>query len=211
MIWKNHYTEYQVSVPSGKSGGWEVSQFTVAEKQARLELLRSFQNDGRGVPAGTYTRLTLDGDMVMSDTPDEIRDHLWFIHRAKGRVLINGLGLGVVVKALLRKPEVESILVVERSEDVIKLVAGVYAPDQRFQVVNEDAFTFKPPKGTRFDFAWHDIWPTVSGDNVPQMHKLHRKYGRIVGEQGSWCRYLAEQRLVRDRQWDRHYSQRIGA
>lgn len=82
----------------------------------------------------------------MSNTPDEIRDFQSFVRKAKGKILINGLGLGVLLKALLEKEDVTQITVIEKSEDVIKLVSGSIT-DKRVSIINADAFEYKPPKG----------------------------------------------------------------
>jgi len=110
--------QYKVNIPEGKSGDWEVKKFIVSEDDAKWDALRSIGRGGRYTPAGTYTSLTRNGQVIMSDTPNEIQDHLEFIRRAKGHVLINGLGLGVALKAILDKPEVEFITVIEKSPKI---------------------------------------------------------------------------------------------
>ena len=130
----------------------------------------------------------------MSDTPDEIKDHLAFIYRAHGICLINGLGLDMAATAALRKPNVAHVYVVEQSADVISLVAPTYKKNysDRLTVLHGDALTDKWPelRGVRFDAVWHDIWDTICGDNLPEMTKLHRRYARRCNWQGSWARAL---------------------
>ena len=128
----------------------------------------------------------------MSNTPDEIRDFSYFVSVAYGSVLINGLGLGVVVKALLNKPDITKVKVVEKSADVITLVADTYLKDPRVEIVQADCFEYKPPKGERYDAVWHDIWDEICADNLPEMQRLHRKYRKRTGFQGSWCRLQCE-------------------
>jgi hypothetical protein len=53
-----------------------------------------------------------------------------------------------------------------------------------------DALTMKWPPHTRWNIAWHDIWPSISRDNLPEMKYLHRSYGHRVLWQGSWSREL---------------------
>jgi hypothetical protein len=181
--------DYKVSVPEGQSGEWRVERYIVtpeAEEFERLRALINYHRPSRFVPAGAYTKLTRRNTIVMSDTPDEIRDHLGFIQRAHGRLLIAGLGLGVVLKAVLQKPTVESVTVVEQSQDVINLV-WPSAIERRATLVHDDIFTWKPPKGARYDFAWFDIWDGICGDNLPEMTKLHRRFGRRVRNCDSWC------------------------
>jgi spermidine synthase len=123
---------------------------------------------------------------MMSDTPAELLAHLDFIYRADGRVLVNGLGLGLVLKGLLLKPAVRHVDVVEIDQDIIKLVWPTYCTDPRAQLHHADAFIIQWPKESRWDFAWHDIWPALCTDNLPEITRLKRKYARKVGWQAAW-------------------------
>lgn len=189
---------YKVDVPVGVSGEWEVERRVVTEDEAKLGAMRAAFSMGAGrgrhVPAGTYTGLKRNGYLVMSDTPDEIRDFMEFVRMAEGNVLINGLGLGVVTNAVLLKDDVEHVTVVESSEDVISLVAEHWLAKhpERLTVIAADAMEYKPPKGERYNAVWHDIWDDICSDNLPAMKTLHRKYGRRSDWQGSWCRGLCE-------------------
>lgn len=185
----------KVKLPEGKSGEVEVQRFTVTEEGARRFAMQNICY-GRSVPAGDYTRLLIGGQIMMSDTPDEARDHRELLWNARGDVLINGLGIGLALHAVLRKPEVESVTVVELSEDVIKLVGPSY-DDPRVTIVQADALEWRPERGRRFGAVWHDIWPNICSDNLEEMHRLHRAYGRRCDWQGSWCRYECE-RLRRE-------------
>lgn len=172
----------KVDLPEMAKGDWRVEKFTV-DCQDWGSLLR-----GRAVPLGeTYTRLMRKSHLVMSDTPAELRDCREAIWRATGSCLVNGLGLGAVLKNMLVKPEVTDILCVEISQDLIDLISPHY-PDPRLTFVCADALTFKPPKSKRFQAVWHDIWDDICADNLESMHTLHRKYGRCADWQGSWCR-----------------------
>ena len=181
-----------VSIPEGQAGSWRVEKWVMTEADARLSSLRAAlnpQRSSRAVPAGVYTKLTRNGAIIMSDTPDELRDFQMAVLHAKGHILINGLGLGCVVTACLRKPEVETATVIEIDPDVIALI-GRHFTDNRLTIINADAFQFQPSKGQRYQMVWHDIWDDICSDNLPQMHRLHRKYGRCADWQGSWSREL---------------------
>lgn len=193
----SYLDKYKVDVPEGQQGHWKVERFTVTEEDTKWSRLRaaiSYSSGGRSVEAGTYTRLARNGYVIMSDTYDEIRDHLAPIREAKGQCLVHGLGLGVVARAMLLKPEVDKVTVVEISQDVIDLVAPHYTEQfgDRVEVVCADALTWVSPKGTRYSVVWNDIWDNICSDNLPDMHKLHRRYGRKADWQGSWARYLCE-------------------
>ena len=163
-----------VDVPAGVSGDWKVEKFFA--KRSASSIMDDLR--GRGLPEGEYTRLSNSAEACfMSDTPAEYRDAAWFIREAEGDVLISGLGLGMVVKALLKKPEVTSITVLELSEDVIKLVAPTYA-DPRVRVILADCRKWKADR--KFDYAWHDIWADVSTDDLPEMQLLRRRYAKAM-------------------------------
>lgn len=191
-------------VPEGESGPWRVSKFTVSDSDAKMDALRAaIGGHGRSVPPGDYTRLTRNGYVVMSDTPDELRDHA-VLARVGGRVIVNGLGLGCGVRMALADhhrydgtviPGATHIDVVEISEDVIALTGPTFDDDPRVVIHHADAFTMTWPTGTRWDFAWHDVWDDISSDNLRgegSYAALHRKYGRRVDTQASWAFELAK-------------------
>lgn len=181
------YEKYKVNLEPGESGKWRLTRFTVTKEDESRERMRVWSNRGRFVPAGDYTALYRGETIVMSDTPDEIRDHLWFIGQAKGHVLINGLGLGMCALAAANKDDVLSVTVIEASEDVIKLVASQIS-HPKITVIHADAYEWTPPKGMVYDAVWHDVWDDLCTDNLEEMSKLHRKYGRRSKWQGSWGR-----------------------
>jgi hypothetical protein len=181
-----------VDVPEGTHGAATVKRFTVGPHD--LSNLR-YSMRGRGTKPGEYTMLLVNQNLWMSDTDAEVRDHFEAIHQIRlrgGHILINGLGLGVVVKAALACDNVDLVTVVERDPDVIALVAPHYAVDPRFRIVQADAFTVQWYPKSHWTVAWHDIWLHLSLDNLPEMHRLHRKYGTRVDWQGSWSRNWIE-------------------
>lgn len=183
----------KVTVPEGESNGWKVERFEISENQAMIAMLR----DGIRAPRpGTYTRLTHGCDTVMSDTPAEMRDHRMPVRMAHGNILIHGLGLGMVLQACMAKYSVTKATVIEKSEDVISLVAPHYENmfGDRVEIIKGDAMTWKSPKGIRYGMVWHDIWTHICQDNYEQMKTLHRRYGRKCDWQGSWSRGILSRR-----------------
>jgi hypothetical protein len=180
----------RVDIPVGAFGPWSVERFTIEPSSPGL-LYLSLR--GRSLPPGQYTRLVHEQrGCVMSDTPAEMTDHQHFIDLAKGNVLINGLGIGMALNAILKNGNnasmVEKVTVVEIDRNVIDLVAPHYLTDHRVEIVHASAFDYNPPKGIRYDAVWHDIWDSICSDNLDEMATLHRKYGRRADWQGSWCR-----------------------
>lgn len=192
----------QVTVPEGKQGPWTVYRKTIENDVNRMRLV--FDGRSPGEPGDVITVLAHQmRGIVMSDTKAERRDHAAFavaIGRHPGPVLINGLGLGMCLAAAL-KLGVPHATVVEVDEDVIALTGPHYASDPRVTIVHASAFDYQPPKGARYGAVWHDIWDTISASNLPEMGRLHRKYGRRADWQGSWARWQCESAQRRERSW----------
>jgi hypothetical protein len=172
----------KVNVPEGTSGKWSVKYVDVPESIIGRLRERHFE-------PGRYTQLLRGNGLVMSDTPAERWDHVSFVRAATGDVLISGLGLGMCLGAVLRKPDVKSVTVIEIDTDVIALVAPAYR-DPRVTIIHADARYWLPPKGKRFGAVWHDIWPDICGDNLPEMHSLNRRYGRRADWKGCWSQEM---------------------
>ena len=171
----------KVDLPEISKGEWKITKFTVDSIDFHALM------HGRPIPLGeTFTRLSRNGTLVMSDTPAERSDLHYAVRMAKGNCLINGLGLGLLLKNILLKPEVTDVTVVEISQNLIDLISPFYK-DDRVTYICADALEYTPPKGKRFNMVWHDIWDTICGDNLPEMAKLHRRYGKHTDWQGSWC------------------------
>lgn len=169
-----------------KLGTAEIKIITVSKEDSSFTHISAMKY-GRGfVPPGKYAQLLVNGAMWMSDTPDEIRNARIPLACATGRVLINGLGLGCVLAGLLSKESVTHIDVVEINPDVMTLV-GPYFKDPRVKFHLADAFTIQWRKGVSWDYAWHDIWLNICGDNASEMTRLRRKYARRVDGQSCWC------------------------
>lgn len=178
-----------VTVPDGACGVWAVETFTVDKHEAAMSRIRAMQHPLELIEEGTYKRLVRNGNTIMSNTPMEIRTHSYFIACAdQGSILINGLGLGMALTAILLKKEVEDVTVIEKDRDVIALVGPHFKTDPRVTIIHADAMTWKPPAGKRYHAVWHDIWDDICGDNLPAMKTLTRRYARRADWQGCWAR-----------------------
>ena len=190
-----HLEKYKVGVPEGKSGDWKITKFVVSDEESKWDRVRgTFKPGHRFCYPGNYTRLSYKGHVIMSDTADEIQDHYPLFWNSKGKVLLNGLGLGVALQGVLLHPQVEFVTVIEISQDVVDLTKDYHEAlfPGRFEIIVADALEYKPPKGVRYNTVWHDIWPTICSDNLEEMKHLHRKYGRKTDWQASWGRELCE-------------------
>ncbi len=181
----------KVDVPEGKKGDWRIQRFTVSRSEAvAFNLREMIQGTRRIVEPGQYTALICGSATIMSDTPAEIKDHLDFVRESEGgEILITGLGLGMVANAMLMRPDVKRVTVVEMSPDVIALAAPHYRQKfgERIEIIEADALTWKPPPGIRYGGVWHDIWPTICADNLEQMKQLKSRFRRRSNVIGAWC------------------------
>lgn len=145
-------------VPHGVSGDWRVEPWEVdkALSEHWTEQMQTFPLPYREFSApGSYTRLMHGAELVMSNIDAEIVEHVGFIERASGSVLITGLGLGVLPLALLAFGKVRHIDIVEVEQNVIDLV-WPHVADERMTLHKADAYTWEPDRS--WDFAYHDLF-----------------------------------------------------
>lgn len=184
-----------VDLPEGEADGLRIQRFEIGPNDPG-NLRERIRGSGRQTREGTYTRLILNGQLWMSDTDAERRDHMLVLREAERvearRVLINGLGLGMVIKGLLSFEHVEHVDVVERDQRVADLVGPHYTQTGRVAVHIGDAYEQcrRWPRGTRWDVGWSDIWADVSTDDLPDMARLNRSYGRRCGWHACWGQEL---------------------
>ncbi len=175
-----------INIPNVKEGRWELK--TEAYKAYRAVICDDMLllDDGREIPPlGFFTEdfsfpaVLEDGNEWMTLTPVDLDTSVEAIDRAHGRVVTFGLGLGYYAYMAARKDSVESVTVVEKSPDVIKLFEGFIRPRMdektagKITIVNADAFTyaeFEMPKQS-FDLAFVDTWRDAS-DGAPMYKKM---------------------------------------
>jgi len=157
-------------VPEGEMGVAKVRHVEVTKSDAVLAVLRRDYM----LREGRYCQLLVNGGLMMSDTPYE-RSTNWEVKRhAHGRVLIAGLGIGMVLKPILDNPDVEYVKVIEKYQDVIDLVAPYYN-SEKLEVVCADIYDWKPEKGEKYNVVYFDIWPDICTDNLEGIAKLHQR------------------------------------
>lgn len=204
------WKDLQVDVPEGTVGRWTVDKWTPNPDDIHLQLF-NMQNGARQILTGyTYTRLLRGNEVIMGDTPAELNDLYYILNAVRQldspTVLIHGLGLGCVVNGCFLDGA-SKITVVEKEEDVIALTGPHWTKryGDRLEIIHGDAFTWKPPKGARWDLVYHDIWDELCTDNLDEMSILHKRFGRRCGEQHSWARGLLEAKRRRERRRGHNY------
>jgi hypothetical protein len=213
------FKPYQVSDYEAREvGDWKVGKFEVDVAGAFLHNRNEFDS-GKMIVPGNYTGLYLRNDddehkpyegwqIIMSDTPSEIMDHLEFIDKAYGRVLINGLGLGMVAHALLREDKnscIEHIDIVECNQEVIDLVGHYFEGNSKVTIHHADAFEIQWPEDAYWHCAWSDLWYKINPDDYEQQNRLINKYKDRVLYHDCWMRRWIEGFL----QWEKEKNESL--
>ncbi len=189
------------TMPTGDFGLWRIARLSAA---TAFQLINPGMSDdvaaiisagivghtGDFTILGRHTaekpfEMTGYGEIVMEDSDRELRRHLPIWMKAKGRVLITGLGLGCVVRGLLQNPAVEEITVVEIDSDIIRAVWPEFRRSEKLLLLQGDALTKEWPPGMNWDYAWHDVW----AEQIPEplLHvELMKRYRDMVDQQGAW-------------------------
>jgi predicted membrane-bound spermidine synthase len=133
---------------------------------------------------GLYVRLHINGTLWMSDTNMEKVTNSEFVRNANGKVLIAGLGIGLIIRNIQDKPEVKEIIVVEQSQDLIDVIQP-YFPDVK--MICSDIHDYTPEKDEKFDTVYFDIWQSLNTDNIVEMNGLARKFRKYLNKENPEC------------------------
>ncbi len=200
-----------IRIPNKKIGNWEL--LTESYKPYRGVICDDMAIDGykEYSPLGFFSEefffpaVLENGNEWMTLTPVDLDTSVEAIEKAHGKVITFGLGLGYYAYMVSRKPEVESITVIEKSPDVIKLFKDEILPQfdrgDKVRVINADAFEYAekimPEEG--YDFAFVDTWRDAS-DGLP-MYERMKKLEHLSGgtEFSYWIEgfILSRQRSLR--------------
>lgn len=101
----------------------------------------------------TVTELRINNNVVMVDDPLHWIGMQRLAEACKGKVLIGGLGLGLILRHLKRNKNVSKIVVVEINKDVIELIKPLLPEDKRVSIY----------LGNVLDFEWRTLykWDTI--------------------------------------------------
>ena len=134
------------------------------------------------------------GELVMHDQLDEILKHMIFMLRARGDVLISGLGLGCVARGCLANPAVKSVTILERDANVLQMVVPHFLQTgivyTNFEIVECEAEAWIKKTRRRFTCAWHDLQSDANlGD--PKLAVKHASlisagFDKVRDFQGAW-------------------------
>lgn len=101
--------------------------------------------------------------------------HWWsmqdYAKNSTGRVLVAGLGLGLVTHELLDNIDVDSITIIEMNKDVIDLISPLLPTVEKtdnveFQIINKNFYDFIHESGENFDRIIIDLWTSGSKEET---------------------------------------------
>jgi len=194
----------ETAIPENAIGKARIERFVIDKNASDISALRR-----EYVPEGEYTRLIVNGMVMMSNTMMEKRTNCEVINRAHGNVLIAGLGIGMILTEILEKYEVESVTVIEKHKDVISLVSPSFN-SSKLKIIHADIMEWKPDKGSTYDTIYFDIWPDICTDNLVEIKKLHArgKFWKNKDNPNAWMNSWMYAELKRQRAADklRRYS-----
>lgn len=149
-----------------------------------------------GILPGKYVSLNsknkkpesyIENTCMMSDTPMERFTNQEFVNIAEGRVLIAGLGIGMVPAALAQKEEVSHITIIELDQEIINLVEPLIRKyvenNEKIEIIQADANTFPETyNGPKFDYLWLDIWPEFPNteEDFEMFESMFNMYDKIM-------------------------------
>lgn len=163
----------------------------ISKEQARMYNIRTLMNYGSGIERiedGDFIQLYVNNELMMSDTRMERITNHEFIDNAHGAVMIAGLGVGMILEALIPLCEsgrVTKVVVYEKYQDVIDLVAHRYIGRMPLEIRLKDIMEYKPPRDEMYDTIYFDIWPTICDDNLDDIRFLHNRWKNRKNK-GAW-------------------------
>ena len=109
----------------------------------------------------SYLALTEGNNIWMSLNPNEIETMKPYIEKAKGNVLVLGLGMGYVPFMMALKQEVKSITIIEKDPEIIGLFNSLIYPNfknkEKIKIIEDDAINYTR-KQNKFDYIFADLW-----------------------------------------------------
>lgn len=151
----------------------------------------------------TFPTVFENGVEWMAIKPNEIETMKQPIEKARGRVLVYGLGIGYFAYMVSQKQEVEGVTIVERDQNVINLFEKHILPQfpnkGKINIVKSDAFDYaeNDMKKGSFNYVFTDLWHDVS-DGVDLYVKMKKYEGTCPNSQ---FEYWIEKSLLSSIRW----------
>ena len=158
-----------------ETGRYDIS--TVTFDEAFLDREHAGQKHGDKIVKLVDKKLH---EIVMSSSKMEQKTNEKVIEKANGKILIAGLGLGMILFQLQEMKNVEKITVVEKSLELISFIKMIVGDklSEKINIVNSDIFKYETDE--KFDLIYFDIWNNVCGDNWEDMIELKMKFKKNI-------------------------------
>lgn len=168
----------RVNIPEQETKNWYIRK-VVGDSSTIYSDAVGRDMGGKTEPHDEYTFLCQKNpksNIVMADTYHEYREHQHLWDNASGNVLIGGLGLGFVNHFLINAPNIQSVTIIEKEQEVIDMVWQHCPKDERFELVHADIESYAPTR--TWDYGWFD---TYIGGNLLTEEQYRQKIFEIFG------------------------------
>ncbi|MBE6673773.1 MAG: hypothetical protein E7596_01550 [Ruminococcaceae bacterium] len=199
-----------IKIPEIKEGNWNLGYQTYKPYEGfiyrDIETLPNYTEIpqiGYFNTEFSYPTVFENGIEWMAIKPNEIETMKAPIEKARGRVLVYGLGIGYFAYMVSLKQEVESVTIVERDQNVINLFKQHILPQfpnkSKINIVKSDAFDYAKSemKAGNFNYVFTDLWHDVS-DGVDLYVKMKKYEGTCPNSQ---FEYWIEKSLLSSIRW----------
>lgn len=139
-----------------------------------------------------YEALTLrqNNEVWMMDAPSEAQTINPCAHKAKGRVLTFGLGIGYFPFMALQNPNVEAVTIIEQSSEVIRMFKQHILPQfekaEAIKIIQGDAYDyFNKTTLKDYDYVFVDIYQS-STDGYQAISKMLHQYFPPLDQVDFW-------------------------
>lgn len=200
-----------IRIPQTRFGHWELTCQEYAPYETFIYKDIKMYPDSREVPllgyfteSFRYPSVMEDGHEWMSIKPSELETLKVPIDKAHGRVITFGLGLGYYTYMVSRKPEVTSVTVIERSEEVIELFKTHILPQfehpEKVHIIQSDAYEYMDRQMLpgMYDYVLADLWHDVS-DGLDLYLKFKKREHHFPDTEFD---YWAEESLLSAVRWE---------
>ena len=185
-----------ITVPTGRIGDFTLTTATYEPGEILEYDMPDFTKDPLEHRCGYFREpVTFPGIYEgvvpwMSVCPSEINSMRRHIEKARGRVLVLGLGLGYYPYMISLKKEVEHIDIVELQPEIITIFREHLLPQfeegDKMDLIEADAFSYVGAlTGGEYDFCFADIWENEC-DGAWACRKLRDAGQRLEGTEFSY-------------------------
>ena len=130
------------------------------------------------IPAG------VSGDFEIAHYTKDTTDNRWPLYLSKNNEAYDKYT--VTHHILIENPNITSITIIEKYQDVIDLVWDNCVKDERFNLIHADINTWEIPADSHWDIGWFDTWIS-DGDWGEYKTNMKEKYGPYITKINGWC------------------------